>query len=762
MGREGPGMRQRTLFLFLAALCAALLLGGCSGSETTADGPPLQPVPDQQTDTNSTILVRHTLLRAIPAEVTDLRFTGRDAGNSIVFGPTTRSKAAEILLSPVPLSLVRLDIEYLNGPTVVGVGSNPVTLVAGQTYTLDDPPFTDLVELRSLSVTPANPSVAAGTNQQFSAVGTFSDGTTQDLTSAVQWSSSDSGVALIAPGGLASGASAGTTTITAQLNGVSGSTQLTVTALSVVNLTSLAVTPVNPTVTAGFTQQFQATGTFSDGTTQNLTSSVAWSSSNMAAAGINGAGLATSAAAGSTTITATLNSISGGTNLTVTPATLVSIAVTPTGNLSACGMQQFTAMGTFSDGNVTDITATCTWTSSNTASLTIVANSGLATTLVAGLATVTATSGAVMGTADMTVQALSGTFNAPINLSAGTTPRDIALGDLNGDNIPDLVNTDFNAADPGPDVDVWLGVGDGTFTGPTTIDLAGTGFQGVALVDFNNDLVLDLVVTQQFSDNVLYLPGNGDGTFNTAAVTTVNTGANTAPNRIVVGRFDAGNTPDLAITLTNSSQVAIFLGNGSGFAAPTMFATGSNPWGLTLGDLNRDNIQDIVVASIGTGTAVYHQGVGDGTFAAGVNVAPANTVPACDGVCVADFDGDLDPDVGMAGQGSDGRVFTGNGDGTFTSGATISGINGQSAFWVTAGDINCDGFNDLVFGLINGTAGIRTVLGNGDGTFQTPVAVATGSNASVVLIGSVNTTVDQKPDIVVDNQGGTLSVLIQQ
>lgn len=755
-------MRQRTVFLFLAALCAVQLLGGCAGSESSGDGPALQPVPDQQTETTSTILVRHELLRAIPSEVTDLRFTGRDAANGIVFGPTTRSKMREILLAPVPLSLVRLDIEYLNGSTLVGVGSNPVSPVAGQIYTLDDPPFTDVVELGSLTVTPANPSVATGSNQQFSVLGNFTDGSTQDLSSAVAWSSSDPSVATIAPGGLASGVSAGTTTITAQLNGVSGFTTLTVTSQSLVNLTSLAVGPANPTVTAGFTQQFSATGTFSDGTTQDLTSTVAWDSSNPAAAGINGAGLATTLAAGATSITATLNGVSGGTTLTVTPATLISIAVTPTGNLSACSMQQFTAMGTFSDGSVIDITGTCAWSSSNNVSLTIVANSGLATTLVAGMATVTATSGAIPGTADLTVQALSGTFAAPNNLATSTTPRDIALGDLNGDDIPDLVNTNINAADPGADLQVWLGQGDGTFTGPTNVDLAGNGYQGCVLVDFNNDLVLDLVTTQQFSDNVRYLPGNGDGTFDTGSVTTVNTGANTAPNRIVVGRFDAGNTPDLAITLTNANQVAIFLGNGSGFAAPTTFATGSNPWGLAVGDMNRDDVQDLIIASVGDGTAVYHQGVGNGTFNAGVNVAAANTVPACDGVCVADFDGDLDPDLGLAGQGADGRVFTGNGDGTFTSGATISGINGQSAFWVTAGDFNCDGFQDLVFGLINGAAGIRTVLGNGDGTFQAPVAVATGNNASVVLIGSVNTLVDQKPDIVVDNQGDTLSILLQQ
>ncbi len=88
-------------------------------------------------------------------------------------------------------------------------------------------------------------------------------------------------------------------------------------------LTSIAVTPANPTIQAGGTQQFTATGTFSDNSSQNITSQVTWASSNTAVATVNSAGLGSGVAGGSATITATQGSVTGNTKLTVQPATLV-------------------------------------------------------------------------------------------------------------------------------------------------------------------------------------------------------------------------------------------------------------------------------------------------------------------------------------------------------------------------------------------------------------------------------------------------------
>src|SRR5437773_1614005 len=228
--------------------------------------------------------------------------------------------------------------------------------------------------LVSIGVTPANPNLPQGLTRQFTATGTYSDNSTQDLTAQVAWSSSNTGVATIDSAGLATSVAAGTTTITATMGGVSGSTTPTVTAAS---LSTIAVIPTASSIANGTTRQFTATPTHRDSAMQDLTTQVAWSSSSTGVATIRKAsgskGLATSVAAGGPiTITATLGSVSCTTTntcatLTVTSATLVSIGVTPTNpGLPLGSTQQFTATGTYSDCTTQDQTARATWRAPST------------------------------------------------------------------------------------------------------------------------------------------------------------------------------------------------------------------------------------------------------------------------------------------------------------------------------------------------------------------------------------------------------------
>jgi hypothetical protein len=172
--------------------------------------------------------------------------------------------------------------------------------------------------LQSIAVTPSPASVPAGRTLQFVATGTYSDSSTQVLTGGVTWNSSSTGVATIAAGGLATGVTAGSTTnITAALLGVtSPASVLSVTAPV---LTSIAVTPTSPSIIAGQTQSFTAIGTYSNHSTQNLTGSATWASTNISAATIAPGGVATGVAPGSTNITATLLGVaSPAVTLTVT------------------------------------------------------------------------------------------------------------------------------------------------------------------------------------------------------------------------------------------------------------------------------------------------------------------------------------------------------------------------------------------------------------------------------------------------------------
>ena len=151
--------------------------------------------------------------------------------------------------------------------------------------------------------------------------------------------------------GVATALKAGSTSISATVSGVTGASTLTVTPAV---LSSIAVGPTNPSVPNGNNQPLTATGTFSDGSTQDLTDTVTWDTSMPAVASVSNAqgsaGLAHGLSLGQTTISATVNSISGSTTLTVSDAVLVSIAVKPPNKSIALGIsRQFSATGTYSD-----------------------------------------------------------------------------------------------------------------------------------------------------------------------------------------------------------------------------------------------------------------------------------------------------------------------------------------------------------------------------------------------------------------------------
>ena len=266
--------------------------------------------------------------------------------------------------------------------------------------------------LVSMTVTPATPSIADGTSLKLTATGTYTDNSTQNLTTAVLWSTSNSSVAAVSnaagSNGLATALGQGAATIGAALGSVSGSVTLTVTPATLVSLT---VIPANPGIAKGTTQQFTASGAYTDNSTQDLTSAVSWSSSDPSVAAISNAagsnGLAATLATGSVSITASLGAVSGSTGLTVTPATLVSIAVIPgTPSIADGTTQQFAATGTYTDGSTQPLTQAATWSSSDTTIVTIsnvAGTNGLASSAGQGAATITAAMGSVSGSTVLTV-----------------------------------------------------------------------------------------------------------------------------------------------------------------------------------------------------------------------------------------------------------------------------------------------------------------------------------------------------------------------
>ena len=202
-----------------------------------------------------------------------------------------------------------------------GATTGTVSVTAGGA-TAQGPTFTVLVVLVSLALSPASPAtIPLGESTQFSATGTFSDGSTQNLTGMVAWTSSAINVLPIGAGGQAVPVSPGTAVITAQLISLQAGVAQAITIVTVTPaaVESISVTPSNLTVPAGRQVSYSAEGMYSDGSTKNLTNSVTWASTNMKAGTISSSGVLTSLMQGTTTIQATLGAVTGSTPLTVGP-----------------------------------------------------------------------------------------------------------------------------------------------------------------------------------------------------------------------------------------------------------------------------------------------------------------------------------------------------------------------------------------------------------------------------------------------------------
>ena len=273
------------------------------------------------------------------------------------------------------------DFKYATTPNknrVTGIAPGPAILTAtvggvSATYTLTVSSAT----ISTLVISPANPTVANGLTTQFTATGTFSDSTTQDLTFDVTWSSTPGTFATVsndpASKGLATSTAEGTETISASFASIPTPTTVTTTLIVAAKaLKSIAVSSATTSVLSLSTANFKATGTYTDNSTSDITSQVAWTSSRPDLATIASGGVATTLAQGTTSISATLGGFSGGTNLKVTGGNLSSFTVSPaTVTLVKGTVVPVTAKGNFSNGTTRDITKVVAWSTANSALATV-------------------------------------------------------------------------------------------------------------------------------------------------------------------------------------------------------------------------------------------------------------------------------------------------------------------------------------------------------------------------------------------------------
>lgn len=284
-------------------------------------------------------------------------------------------------------------------------------------------------------------------------------------------------------------------------------------------------------------------------------------------------------------------------------------------------------------------------------------------------------------------------------------PTVIATADFNGDGFPDLVLGNYNSGTVL--LDVLLGNGDGSFS-PVATPTAGHYTTSIAVGDYNGDGIPDLAAASLDDYTVTILLGNGDGTFRAGPSSIPITAQD-----MVTGDFNGDGIADLATA--EGYAVSIFLGKGDGTftAAGKNTWPGVNPLYLAAGDFNGDGLTDLSVTDTAVrGTMFLLLNKGDGTFTkTGLSPTTGFTVG---GITAGDLNGDGSLDLIFAnydgGSGDSVTVLLGKGDGTFQA-PKLYGATPYGQRAVVVGDFNGDGIPDLA------TGASALLLGKGDGTF---------------------------------------------
>jgi hypothetical protein len=258
---------------------------------------------------------------------------------------------------------------------------------------------------------------------------------------------------------------------------------------------------------------------------------------------------------------------------------------------------------------------------------------------------------------------------------------DIAVGDLNGDQRPDVVTSSSTFGT----IAVSLNNGSGTLLPPTYYPAASFP-DDVALADISGDGALDAIVANNGSDNVTIHVGNGNGTFQ--AATPVSMGSGTKPHVVAVRDLNGDSRLDVVVGTYLGGSITVRLNNGNGiYSNAATYSMYVNQEDFSLGDVNADGFVDCAAVNLTTGNIAFRLGAANGTFGSLVtySAGPANSY-----VRISDIDGDSKPDL-LLGCGT---FLKGTGDGSFVSSFSLAA--GQFPYKVISPDLNGDSFADLV------------------------------------------------------------------
>ena len=267
----------------------------------------------------------------------------------------------------------------------------------------------------------------------------------------------------------------------------------------------------------------------------------------------------------------------------------------------------------------------------------------------------------------------------------------------------------------------------------------------VASGDFNNDgnqdLAACLINPQNGQYTLSILLGNGNGNFTQGAQYSV-----LADNTVVADVNGDGNL-DLVFDTTspnNDQALGVMLGAGDGTFQPVTYYQGSVCCETAVGDFNHDGLLDVVTAYSDKFCILL--GAGGGTF----QTAHCYGLPLSgfDWLAVGDFNRDGALDLAFASESGGFAIALGNGDGTFETPVFYPVGGGVNS--IDTADLNGDGKLDLVMTDLN-TGRVVISYGNGDRTFRAGFTYATPFEPFSALIADMNG--DGKLDLITGDYG---------
>ncbi|GAA2125507.1 FG-GAP repeat domain-containing protein [Glycomyces algeriensis] len=358
-----------------------------------------------------------------------------------------------------------------------------------------------------------------------------------------------------------------------------------------------------------------------------------------------------------------------------------------------------------------------------------------------------------------------GTFDAGVSKGGGWGGTDVVMaGDLTGDGRPDLLARDTRNGE------LWTHPGNGA-GGLGSRILVGGGWNALGAFtsggDFDGDGKIDLLAVNKASGTLDLYPGLGNGTFGSRSA--AGTGWGAMDTLAATGDLNEDGNTDLLAHDSRNGQYYLYLGDGNGGLygrsgiAASLDGSGSDRYNqvMAVGDVDGDAKEDLVAVDSRTGELELHSLNGNGTAVhAGRVIATGwggNRLAAVNEERAYDYNGDGASDF-IARRNSDGitYLYPGNGSGshgTRTSWGTV--LKGMTLI-ATAGDLNGDGFSDVLARTSGGTLYLYPGTGSGALNAAGRITIGSGWNTMSTISGGHDHNSDGKADVVAVASDGTL------